>query len=491
MFGVLGSGAGLLIELGGTDKIRDLFLKNVYTGKWAATMQLSETNAGSDVGALTTTATPNGDGTYSLKGNKIFISNGDHDLTENIIHPILARIEGAPAGTRGISLFLVPKYWVNDDGSIGDFNHISCTGIEDKLGLHGSPTCSMSLGEKGMCRGMLLGEENRGMNLMFHMMNNVRLEVGMQALSYASAAYLYAVDFAKERLQGRSPEEKDPSQQVPIIRHADVRRMLMEMKADVEGIRSFVYYITYCFDMISSSEDGDEGEYFQGIIDFMTPILKSFASEKGFDTCVKSMQVFGGYGYTREYPIEQLVRDCKITSIYEGTNGIQAMDLVGRKLDMKDGKVFEDIITEIRGTTAIAMESRQLVKLAEKLEAAVQSYEKTKDLMTAWMSSTESETVMAHAHPFQMVSGEIIVAWMLLWRASIAAARLEEICGETKGEERAERIAAHKAGDFYEGQVATATYYINTVLPVTLGKMSSIISGDTSILQISDNAFSS
>lgn len=491
-FGILAAGAGKLIELGGTDDLKNIYLEKVYTGKWGATMLLTEPNAGSDVGALTTTAVKNDDGTYSIKGNKIFITNGDQDITDNVIHPVLARIEGAPDGTKGISLFLVPKYLVNEDGSLGEFNNVLCTGIEEKLGLHASPTCSMSLGDRGECKGYLLGEENKGMNLMFYMMNDVRLEVGMQALAHASAAYLYAVDYARERLQGRALDEKDPSTpQISIINHPDVKRMLVEMKSYVDGMRSFVYYIAFCFDMISSTEDKDEKEYYKGLIDLITPIAKAYNSEVGYDVCVQSMQIFGGYGYTAEYPIEQILRDCKIASIYEGTNGIQAMDLLGRKLGMKKGKVFNDFIGEMKKTITLAKQSPALTSLADKFETAIQSYMETALHVGKVASSPEFKTGFTFAHPFLRVSGDMVMSWMLLWRAAIAAPKLDKICGDLKGKEREQKISKDKNGDFYDGQIKTAEYFINVMLPASIGKMNGIQSGTDAVLSMSSKAFAS
>ncbi len=323
-----------------SDKQKKNFLKKLFSGEWTGTMLLTEPAAGSDVGALTTTATPNPDGTYSITGNKIFISGGEHDLASNIIHPVLARIEGAPAGTAGISLFLVPKIWVNDDGSLGEPNDIVCTGIEEKMGIHGNPTASMALGSKGKCRGILLGEANKGMRAMFLMMNDARLMVGNQGLACASAAYLYALNYARTRIQGRhllKMTDKD-APGVPIIQHPDVRRMLMTMKIYVESLRSLSYFIAFCIDGIATSSDPEEKKRLQGIIDFLIPIAKAYTTDRSFDVCSLAVQVYGGYGYIREYPVEQLLRDCRITPIYEGTNGIQAMDLFGRKLGQNGGR---------------------------------------------------------------------------------------------------------------------------------------------------------
>jgi alkylation response protein AidB-like acyl-CoA dehydrogenase len=317
-------------------------------------MLLTEPAAGSDVGSLSTTATPNPDGTYSITGNKIFISGGEHDLSENIVHPVLARIEGAPAGTAGISLFIVPKIWVNEDGSLGEPNDIVCTGIEEKMGIHGNPTATMALGTKGKCRGILLGEANKGMRAMFLMMNDARLMVGNQGLACASAAYLYALNYARTRVQGRhllKIADKD-APGVPIIQHPDVRRMLMTMKVYVESLRSLSYYIAFCLDSIATTDDAEEKTRLQGIVDFLIPIAKAYTTDRSFEVTSLAVQVYGGYGYIKEYPVEQLLRDCRITPIYEGTNGIQAMDLFGRKLGQNGGRPILDLAEEIRRTIA-------------------------------------------------------------------------------------------------------------------------------------------
>jgi alkylation response protein AidB-like acyl-CoA dehydrogenase len=339
MYPGLTNGAASLIENFGTDKLKKLFLPKMNSGEWTGTMLLTEPEAGSDVGRLTTTAVKNDDGTYSISGNKIFISSGEHDLTDNIIHPVLARIEGAPAGTKGISLFLVPKVWVNDDGSMGDLNDVVCTGIEEKMGIHGNSTASLTLGGKGKCRGYLLGEENKGMRAMFLMMNGARLHTGAQGFACASSSYLNAVNYARERIQGRHllDSAKHDAPAVPIIQHPDVRRMLIIMKSYVEGMRSLIYYVAMIIDKAHLGKDEKEKANYAAIVDFLTPICKGYITDRAFEVCNHGMQVYGGYGYIKEYPQEQLVRDCRITQIYEGTNGIQAMDLLARKTVMDGG----------------------------------------------------------------------------------------------------------------------------------------------------------
>ncbi|MCG8567882.1 MAG: acyl-CoA dehydrogenase, partial [Desulfobacterales bacterium] len=339
-------GAGRLVEKFGTDLQKKLFLKNLYTGKWGGSMLLTEPEAGSDVGALTTKAVPNGDGTYSITGNKIFISSGENDLVENIIHPVLARIEGAPAGTPGISLFLVPKYRVDEKGKMGEFNDVVCTGIEEKMGIHGSPTCSIALGGKGECMGTLLGAENKGMSAMFVMMNEARLHVGLQGFACASASYINALNYARERVQGKDLTAPRGAAGVPIINHPDVKRILLTMKSQTEGMRSILFYIGLLEDLSKVSEDAEEIARFQGMIDVLIPVAKGYITDRAFDLCSTGVQIFGGYGFTKEYPQEQLLRDCKITQIYEGTNGIQAMDLIGRKLGLNKGQSFMDLMNE-------------------------------------------------------------------------------------------------------------------------------------------------
>ena len=480
MYASLTHGAGKLVETFGSDKQKALFLKKLFSGEWTGTMLLTEPAAGSDVGALTTTATPNGDGTYSITGNKIFISGGEHDLAKNIVHPVLARIEGAPAGTAGISLFIVPKIWVNDGGSLGEPNDVVCTGIEEKMGIHGNVTATLALGSKGKCRGLLLGEANKGMRAMFLMMNDARLMVANQGLACASASYLYALNYARTRVQGRhllKMTEKD-APGVPIIQHPDVRRMLMIMKVYVESIRSLCYYIEFCLDSIATSSDAEEKTRLQGIIDFLIPIAKAYATERALDVCNLGVQVYGGYGYIKDYPMEQLLRDCRITPIYEGTNGIQAMDLLGRKLGQNGGRPIIDLGDEIRRTLAAAAEMDRTAAIAEKLEEALVRLEEVARHMGMTAMYGKLLTAAAHAHPFLEVCGDVITGWMLLWRARIAA----------------ETIAAGrnlKDTAFYEGQIKSAEFHSQVMLPVALGKMEAILSGSSVAVDICEESFGS
>jgi len=478
MYAGLTHGAGKLVATFGTEQQKELFLKKMYTGEWAGTMLLTEPEAGSDVGALTTSAAKNEDGTYTITGNKIFISSGEHDLAENIIHPVLARIEGAPNGTAGISLFIVPKIWVNDDGSLGEANDVVCTGVEEKMGIHGNATCSMSLGSKGKCRGLLLGEENKGMRNMFLMMNEARLLVGMQAFGCASAAYMYAVNYARQRVQGRhllNMEDKSaPS--VPIIQHPDVRRMLLTMKVYVEGMRSLLYYVGMCDDRIDVAENEEEKAKYKGLIDLLIPLAKGYVSDKAFDVCNLGVQVYGGYGYIKEYPMEQLLRDCRITPIYEGTNGIQAMDLLGRKLGLNKGKPIMDLMGEIQNTIAAARTHAKVEAYAGKVEAALNKLGEVALHLGKKAMSPELMTAFGHAYPFMEVSGDVVMSWLLLWRATIAAEKLAN-------------GAKKKDAAFYEGQLKSAEFFVHCMLPVTLGKMETILATNSAVVDIAEDSF--
>jgi alkylation response protein AidB-like acyl-CoA dehydrogenase len=478
MYPGLTHGAALLVEAFGTERQKNLFLKNMFTGKWTGTMLLTEPEAGSDVGNLSTTAVKNEDGTYSISGNKIFISAGEHNMVENIVHPVLARIEGAPAGTKGISLFLVPKYRVNDDGSLGEFNDVVCTGIEHKMGINGNATCSLTLGGKGQCVGELLGEENKGMRAMFLMMNEARLLVGMQGFCCASASYMNAINYARERVQGKNLlQMMDASaSSVPIIQHPDVRRMLISMKSYVEGMRSLLYYAGYLSDEIVVADDEAEKARLQGMLDLLIPICKGYVTDKAFEVCSTGVQVYGGYGFTREYPQEQLLRDCRITMIYEGTNGIQAMDLLGRKLGMNKGKPIMDLMVEIQKTIAQAKAVDSLKEFAAKLEKALNRLGEVAMHLGATAMSPQVMSAFAFAHPFMDASGDVVMAWMLLWRGCIAAAKLE------KG-------AKKKDQAFYEGQMKSLQYFTQAVLPVTMGKMDAIMATSDAAVEISEDAF--
>jgi hypothetical protein len=475
-YGSMGAGTGHMIELYGTPEQKAMYLRRLYTGEWGGTMLLTEPQAGTDVGALETSRR-NPDGTYTLTGNKIFITNGEHDLVANIIHPVLARIEGDPPGTKGISIFIVPKFLVNPDGSLGARNDIICTGVEEKHGIHGSATCVMSLGSKGACTGYLLGQAREGMKIMFHMMNGARLGTGMQALACASSAYLYALDYARKRIQGRDLADfkNHGAPSVPIIRHPDVRRNLLWMKAHVDGLRALIYSTWNLVDRAAAAATPEEAGRLDRRLALLTPIVKGYGSERGYTTCVLAMQVFGGAGYTRDYPVEAIARDCKITTIFEGCTGVQAMDLLARKLGMDGGRPFMELLGDIQAAVSAATQSPALAALAPRVGQAAQRLGQAAAFLGGHAMSPHFRTAFAHATPFMDAMGDVVLAWMHLQRATAAAARLPQ--------------AKKKDADFYQGQIQTAEFFARTVLPETEGRLAAITDACPAAVEIPEAAF--
>ena len=493
LFPGLTHGAARLLEVYGTEEQQRAYMDKLYSAEWCGTMCLTEPQAGSDVGALRTKATRNGDGTYSISGTKIFISCGDHDLTENIVHMVLARVEGAPPGTKGISLFIVPKLRM-ENGELVD-NDVICGGIEHKLGIHGTPTCVLNFGENSNCTGYLLAEENQGMPIMFQMMNESRLFVGMQGQSHASTAYLHALKFARERAQGPEVSRlKDPTApKVSIINHPDVRRMLMFMKSVSEGLRGLLYYIGFCEDMVRSAENDEEREKYQDYIDILIPVCKAYGSDMGFRVCETAIQVHGGYGYCQEYPVEQFLRDCKIASIYEGTNGIQALDLVGRKLVIKRGQLFKRLIGETEEFLGWARKNFELRELVATFEAARdQLIQVTKYFGLKGMTADYVEPLL-YATPYLELFGDVAMGLMLLWQALIAQRRLQEIyldAGAEDAESQRQILATNRSAAFYRGKVASAEFFITNILTLAKGKARAIMSGQRAAVDIPEEAFS-
>jgi hypothetical protein len=492
LFSGLTRGAARLIEIYGTEEQKRSYMDKLYSGEWCGTMCLTETDAGSDVGALQMKAVRNPNGTYSISGTKTFISCGDHDLTENIVHMVLARVEGAPQGTKGISIFIIPKLRLENGGLVD--NDVICGGIEHKLGIHGSPTCVLNFGEDNNCIGHLLGEENQGMRIMFQMMNESRLFVGLQGESHASAAYLNALNYAMERVQGREASRmKDPSApKVPIINHPDVRRMLMFMKSISEGLRALHYYAGFCEDMVRCADTEDEKEKYQDFIDILIPICKAYGSDMGFRVCETAIQVYGGYGYCKEYPVEQFLRDCKIASIYEGTNGIQALDLVGRKLVIKRGRLFKRLITETEELLKWARKNFELRELVATFEASREQLIQVTKYFGLKGMTEDFDEVLLYASPYLELFGDVAVGFMLLWQALIAHRRLEEIyldAGANDVSSQREVLAANRSAAFYRGKVASAEFFITNILALSKGKSRAIMSGQRSVLDIPEEAF--
>ncbi|HUH67277.1 MAG TPA: acyl-CoA dehydrogenase [Syntrophales bacterium] len=489
-------GAAHLIEEYGTEEQKKKYMCNMYAGKWTGTMCLTEPGAGSDVGALKTTARRLPDGKFSITGTKIFISCGDHDLAENIVHPVLARIEGDPQGTAGISIFLVPKYRVKDDGTLGEFNDIRTGNIEHKMGIKGSATCTLNFGDDGKCVGELLGRERQGMRVMFMMMNASRMDVGMQGLGHATAAYEHAVQYAKDRVQGVPIwDMKNPdARAVPIIQHPDVRRKLLWMKAHVEGIRALLYFTWYCMDL-ARTLTGQEKEKWAGIVDLLTPICKAYSSDRAQTICSYAIDVYGGYGYCSEYPVEQYFRDCKIASIYEGTNGIQALDLVGRKLGQRKGADVMNLFGEIYASIAKLNQIEDLKRHAAYLEEA---YNALIDLTMHFAQLGKSSGFLMpilNASPYLELLGDVVVGHFLMQAAAIADERLNAIykekgVEESKGKKRA-LIHDDQDAAFYYGKIAAGKFFAVNVLSTVKARCEAIKFGDRVPIEIPEESFTS
>jgi alkylation response protein AidB-like acyl-CoA dehydrogenase len=369
MYPGLARGAADAIYEHGTDEQKQTYLPKMITGEWGGTMNLTEPHCGTDLGLLRTKAVPNSDGSYKITGQKIFISAGEHDLTDNIIHLVLARIEGAPAGVKGISLFIVPKFLINEDGSLGARNGVACGKIEEKMGIHANSTCVMNYDD---AIGYLIGEENRGLNAMFVMMNEARLGVGLQGLAISEVSYQNGAAYAKDRLQGRAltgPEAPEKAAD-PIIVHPDVRRMLLEQKATIEGGRAWMYWSALQADMSHKSGDEKEREKADDILGLMTPVLKSYLTDKGYAHATNAQQILGGHGYISEWGMEQFVRDARIAMIYEGANGIQALDLVGRKLARNGGRAIQAFFGEIDDFIKDNQDNEELKPFLDGLKTA-------------------------------------------------------------------------------------------------------------------------
>ncbi len=472
-------GNGHLVENFGTEADRALFVEKMYTGQWAGTMCLTEPDAGSDVGALRTKAIPGADPAdprvYKIEGVKRFITCGQHDLAENIIHLVLARIEGAPKGTKGVSLFVVPKIWVNPDGTLGEPNDVFCTGIERKMGIHGSSTCSLSFGEKGKCRGILLGEPHSGMAKMFQMMNSARIGSGIQALGLTASAYDTARAYAKERVQG-APLAQRHGDGVRIIEHEDVRRMLMNLKAGTEAARAFIAYLLINSDIASHDPDEDTRRKAGLRVELLVPMVKAYITDSGYMLIRDAIQVLGGSGYCSDYPVEQYARDSKILSIWEGTNYIQALDLVGRKLGLDGGKALKGWIGEVltfAKANAVDPDFGKDFGLLEKAASIVGDFAQS---FIGFFKEGRISLVPMYATRFLDCFAETVLANLLLEQGMIARAKLAQV------------DPASADGVFYKGKVASAKFFCRNVLTNVFGRYQSFKQEDLSALEIPEEA---
>lgn len=490
MYTHLSFGTINLIKNFGTPEQKGLYLEKIISGEWGSTMCLTEPGAGSDVGALTTKAVRQPDGTYLITGQKIFITNGDTDLYENIIHPVLARIEGDPPGTKGISIFLVPKYRVNPDGSMGEQNDVICTGVEHKMGLKSSATCAMSFGDNGNCVGTLLGEERKGMRIMFQMINESRLYVGIQALAVSGAAYLHAVTYSRNRVQGGDITRKaDPSGgPVAIIKHPDMKRMLIWMKSHVEAMRILCYYIGYLRDVEFVAE-GDEAREAEALVDFLTPIGKGGNSDLSWLITGEAIQVFGGYGFCADYPVELFARDSKIQSIYEGTNSIQAMDLLMRKLLQDSGQYRYGIYkARIRETVERA---RGVVndRYISPVEDALRDMDALVEDMKVMLERKKIPQLFFQAKPLLNAFRYLTHGWMHLWSLTVTEPKMLELVGDVEGEILDSVLEDSPEASFYTGKVLASRFFIGTEMKKFAGEMAYLRSEDTTLLRVQDEIF--
>jgi alkylation response protein AidB-like acyl-CoA dehydrogenase len=458
-------GAGEMIESAGNAAQKALYVPKLFGGEWGGTMCLTEPSAGSDVGAARTTATKQPDGTWHIKGEKIFITWGDQDLTKNIVYPVLARVEGDPNGTGGLTLFLVNKYMVDAKGNLGERNGVHCTGIEHKLGIHGSPTCTIAFGEDAPAVGEMIGEQRGGMKVMFKMMNTARIAVGLQALSLAEAAYRYAHQYAIDRVQGSAVENfKDPNAaRIAIIKHPDVRRMLLDMRSTVEGLRALLGFCAYQHDL-SKAETGEAAVNADELAQLLTPLCKGYASEVGFDAVSTSITVLGGHGFLRDHPLEQYLRDTVIARLYEGTTGIQAMDLVGRKLGRRGGLSMMDLLGRMDKTINQAREVG-LADLADRVSAMRAKLGETAMGLGGAAMSGDLHGPLLSATPFMFLMGDAVLSWLHLWMATTA-------------------ITSATQGDFEKNKVRTARHYITQAEGRVRARASAIKAGDRSALEM-------
>ena len=466
-----GAIASLLVK--GSDELKQRYVPNMVAGKWTGTMNLTEPHCGTDLGLLKSKAEPNPDGSYSISGTKIFISSGEHDLSENIIHLVLAKIAGAPDNVKGISLFVVPKFIVNEDGSLGERNALSCGSIEHKMGIHGNSTCVMNYDG---AKGWLVGEPEKGLAAMFIMMNAARLGVGLQGLAQGEVAYQNAVAYAKDRRQGRAlkPEDRDPNAKADnLFAHPDVRRMLMEGRAFNEGARALILWGALQVDISRKAQTEEERLAADDLISVLTPVIKGYLTDRGFETAVNAQQVFGGHGYIREWGMEQFVRDARIAQIYEGTNGVQAMDLVGRKLAKDGGRGVRALFDRMGRDIADAKAAGDPAGVAEPLEKALAHLQAA----TMWLAQNgmaDPNNAGAGSYAYMQLMGLVSLGWMWLKMAS-ASARLKD----EPGEDRA----------FHEAKLTTARFFADRELVAASALRRKVEAGAASVMALPVEAF--
>ena len=447
-YAMLARGVANLLKAHGTAEQQENFMQPILQGRFLGTMCLSETQAGSSLGDIKTLATLRDDGTYRISGSKMWISGGEHDLSENIIHMVLAKIPGGPAGVKGISLFIVPKYLVNSDGSLGERNDVQLAGVNHKLGQRGIVNTFLKFGEQENCVGYLVGPAHQGLSQMFHMMNEARIGVGVGAIMLGTAGYLHSLEYAKERRQGRHPEQKDPaSPPVALIEHADVRRMLLQQKSYTEGALALAFYCAQLIDVRDNDTDKSRTREASLLLDLITPILKAWSGEWCCKANDLAIQILGGYGYTREYPVEQYYRDNRLNPIHEGANGIQALDLLGRKVLLENGAALQLLLKEIQNDIVRASSSEPLKQYADQLTEALHLVGKTTQLLITQMQAGNIRLSLANAAHYLAMMGHVCIAWMWLKQAIVAAGSIQS------------------GQDFYQGKLQACRFFFIYELP--------------------------
>lgn len=491
MYPGLSHGAMELVFEFGTEEQKHLFGDKIMTGEWGGTMCLTEPDAGSDVGNLKSKAVKVSDGVYKITGQKIFISSGENDYYSNMIHPVLARIEGDPKGTKGISIFIVPKYRLKEDGSPGEFNDVICTGIEHKMGLHGQGTSQLAFGDSGDCYGYLLGEERQGMKIMFKMMNFARNGVAVQGHGNASAAYMNAVTYAKNRLQGVDVTQmlNPDAPLVAISKHPDVKRMLLWMKSHLEGQRLLVYYLYYQMDLKKIAETEDKVNEAQALLEILTPIAKAGCTDKGVEITSMAMQVYGGYGYCMDYPVARMMADSKILAIWEGTNGIQSMDLTMRKILMnKDQYNYKVLKGRMEDTLAKA---KGIVddKYLDLFVRGMKELDEVIEMLKQQMAGGKFLHLFMHATPLQEAMYMLALAWCHIWNLTICQPKMQELVGDLKGAERDAFLADNGEAAFYTGKVLSSQFYLGSEFPKYFGRTEAIKFNESATIKASDPVF--
>ena len=469
---------GHVIQEYGTKAQAKRFCPGVFSGRWGGTMVLTEPDVGSDVGSIRTKAKQIEGNIYSIEGTKRFITGGENDIFENMIHLLLARIEGAVPGTKGLSLFVVPKIWVHEEGTVGEPNDISCISIEHKMGMNASATCLLNFGENGNCRGILLGDvEHRGMKIMFELMNEARMWTGLQALAITSTAYLTALEYAKERLQGADLKAKTPdAPRVPIIKHPGIRYTLMDQKSKIEGMRGLILKTAAYQDKVRIAGGREKAPYELGMVELFTPLIKGYFADEGFLCINQALQVFAGSGYCKDYPVERYLRDCRVTSIYEGTTHIQAMDLVGRKLTHNGGILLKNLLGEVIRFIEANQQTKFIAEELELLSAALKSItNQSQKLMQFALENIYLIGLQASNFLFSL--SEFVLSHILLDQALVAQKGLERL------------PATHPDRQFYMGKVAAARFYIKNNLPNIFKRERVMEIKDTSALEITEDAF--